>query len=124
MSKLWPDAVIQDAPPMEERPRCLYCGQRLRPNYDTKHEYREVTLTAKEATERNEKEPWRLEPWEEGDTYSGYGLCRRVWLGTYGMKDRWCGITHAGYWARDVAPELEKRGEVWKCAKARQAEKE
>jgi len=33
---------IKLAPPVKERPRCLYCGKPLRPDYDTKTERRPV----------------------------------------------------------------------------------
>jgi hypothetical protein len=44
------------APPKKERPRCKYCGKRLKPNYDTDYVMQRVPLTKEIAEKAREVE--------------------------------------------------------------------
>lgn len=115
--------TIESAPPVNQRPRCLACGNRLKPNYNT-----ETTSYADERKIKRLFEDWNWNhTGKEPVTSNSHGAKQddkgrwyverainsvksRKWKGTYGHAGFFCGINCAAQWACAVADKLKAEG--------------
>lgn len=106
---------IQHAAVMSQRPKCLGCGQPLKPCYTTKTERYRSLLTSKTDPSEGRDYGWTFEPalnqwskviWKDR-------VLSRTWDGTYGDMGEglFCG-TRCGYrYGRAVGRQVQARDE-------------
>lgn len=110
------------APPIASRPRCLCCGKRLRPNYDTKEIRSDRTRRVYQLKQNWSRDLVSVDADVHGAKQDDQGRWyverrvterQRTWQGTFGRyaDGFFCGMLCAQRWAIQVARHLrdEKR---------------